>query len=83
MKKTAIALGMMIALSVTSASFAQQNSTMTKLGSTGMVGRESKSAFDRLNKKGAAEVAAIKPSSAKLSSADQALMMEVAKGGMM
>ena len=83
MKKTAMALGLVIALSATSVSFAQQNSTMPATGSTGMVGKESKSAFDRVNKKGAADVAAIKPSSAKLSSADQALMMEVAKGGMM
>ena len=70
MKKTAIALGLMITLSAANASFAQQNSTMTKSGSTGMVGKESKSEFDRLNKKGAAEVAAIKPSSAKLSNTD-------------
>lgn len=83
MKKTAMALGMMIALSATGISFAQQNSTMSGTGSTGMIGKESKSAFDRMNKKGAADVAAIQPTSAKLSSADQALMMEVAKGGMM
>lgn len=78
-----MALGLMIALSATSVSFAQQNSTMSGTGSTNMVGKESKSEFDRMNKKGAADVAAIQPSSAKLSSADQALMMEVAKGGMM
>ncbi|GAB3222167.1 DUF4142 domain-containing protein [Spirosoma arcticum] len=83
MKKVAMALGLFIALSATGISFAQQNSTMPATGSTGMVGKESKSEFDRLNKKGAAEVAAIIPTSAKLSSADQALMMEVAKGGMM
>ncbi len=83
MKKTAMALGLMIALSATSVSFAQQNSGTMSSGTTGMVGRESKASFDRANQKGAATVAAIKPSSAKLSSADQALMMEVAKGGMM
>lgn len=83
MKKVAMALGLVMALSASSVSFAQQNSTMPATGSTGMVGKESKSAFDRLNKKGAADVAAIQPTSAKLSSADQALMMEVAKGGMM
>lgn len=83
MKKVSMALGLMIALSATSVSFAQQNSTMSGTGSTNMVGKESKSEFDRMNKKGAADVAAIQPSSAKLSSADQALMMEVAKGGMM
>jgi len=83
MKKTVMSLGLVIALSATSISFAQQNSTMSDTGSTTMVGKESKTAFDRLNKKGAAMVAAITPTSAKLSSADQALMMEVAKGGMM
>lgn len=83
MKKTVMSLGLMIALSATSISFAQQNSTMSGSGSTTMVGKESKTAFDRMNKKGAETVAAIKPTSAKLSSADQALMMEVAKGGMM
>jgi len=83
MKKTVMVLGLMIALTATSISFAQQNSTMSGSGSTTMVGKESKMAFDRLNKKGAEMVAAIKPMSAKLSSADQALMMEVAKGGMM
>lgn len=83
MKKVSTALGLMITLSVTGVSFAQQNSTMSGTGTTRMVGKESKSEFDRMNKKGAADVAAIKPSSAKLSSADQALMMEVAKGGMM
>ncbi len=83
MKKVSMALGLIITLSATGVSFAQQNSTMSGSGTTNMVGKESKSEFDRMNKKGAADVAAIKPSSAKLSSADQALMMEVAKGGMM
>ncbi|WP_229320885.1 DUF4142 domain-containing protein [Larkinella knui] len=67
-------------------------STRMGSGSTGMgpresgsmmVGKESMEKFDRLNKKGAEAVAAIRPTSAKLSSADQALMLEVAKGGMM
>lgn len=78
-----MALGLTIALTATSVSFAQQNSGTMNAGTTGMVGKESKAAFDRANQKGAATVAAIKPTSAKLSSADQALMMEVAKGGMM
>jgi putative membrane protein len=82
MKKTSMALGIVLALAVANGSFAQQNSAMTNSGTTGMVGTESKAEFDRLNKKGAADVAAIRPSSAKLSSADQSLMMEVAKGGM-
>lgn len=83
MKKVSMAFGLVIALTAASASIAQQNSTMSRTATTNMVGKVSKSEFDRLNKKGAADVAAIKPSSTKLSSADQALMMEVAKGGMM
>ncbi len=83
MKNKAMALGLMITLAATGATFAQQTGTMTQSGSTGMVGKESKAEFDRQNQKGAAMVAAIKPTSAKLSSADQALMLEVAKGGMM
>ncbi|GAB3493643.1 hypothetical protein GCM10027341_09170 [Spirosoma knui] len=84
MKTNSIALGLLMALSVTGISVAQQNSTMSGSNSTNMmVGKESKSAFDRMNQKGAAAVSAIKPSSAKLSSADQDLMMQVAKGGMM
>lgn len=83
MKRKAIALGLMIALSATGVTFAQQNSSMSNSGTTMKVGRESKAEFDRMNQKGAAAVAAISPTSAKLSSADQALMMEVAKGGMM
>lgn len=83
MKLNGIALGLGFMLATTSVTFAQQNSTMSPSGSTNMVGKESKSAFDRANQKGAATVAAIKPTSAKLSDADQALMMEVAKGGMM
>lgn len=83
MKKGLIAFSFALALSATGVSVAQQNSGMTSTGTTTMVGKESKSAFDALNKKGAADVSAIKPTSAKLSSADQALMLEVAKGGMM
>ena len=65
-------------------SFAQQNSTMSNSSSTNMmIGREKKSVFDRMNQKGAEAVSAVKPTSAKLSSADQDLMMQVAKGGMM
>ena len=48
-----------------------------------MVGKESKSEFDSQNQKGAAAVAAVSATPAKLSSADQSLMMEVAKGGTM
>lgn len=70
-------------LGVVSISFAQQNSGTMSGGTANMVGKESKAEFDRANKKGAATVAAIKPTSAKLSDADQSLMMEVAKGGMM
>ncbi|GAB2561532.1 hypothetical protein GCM10027190_09040 [Spirosoma areae] len=76
-------LGLLVALVVAGTSVAQQNSGSMTAGTTTMVGRESKAEFDRMNKKGAATVAAIRPTSAKLSSVDQALMMEVANGGMM
>ncbi len=83
MKKNLIALGLMF-LTTAGVSLAQQNSAGTmNSNSTTMIGRESKAEFDRMNKKGAADVSAIRPTSAKLSSADQALMMDVAKGGMM
>lgn len=83
MKTKTMTLGLLMGLAVSGATFAQQNSGTMSAGSAMMVGRESKTAFDAMNKKGAATVAAIKPTSAKLSSADQALMMEVATGGMM
>ncbi|GAB3321451.1 hypothetical protein GCM10027299_15900 [Larkinella ripae] len=48
-----------------------------------MVGKETAAEFMNQNKQGAAAVGAVRPTSDKLSSADQALMMEVAKGGML
>jgi len=84
MKTNRIILGLAVVLAASGVSLAQQNSAGTmNAGTAGMVGRESKASFDQANQKGAATVAAIQPTSAKLSSADQALMMEVAKGGMM
>lgn len=79
MKKTLIALGLLLALSAGSVSFAQQS---TSAGSA-MLGSMSQQEFDRINKEGAAKVKAIKPTKDPLSSADQELMMQVAKGGMM
>ena len=85
MKTRSIAVAVLMALSVTGVSFAQQNSGAMSAGTTTAttIGKESASEFDSQNKKGAAAVAAVTPTSAKLSSADQNLMMEVAKGGMM
>ncbi|GAB4023345.1 DUF4142 domain-containing protein [Spirosoma koreense] len=83
MKTQSIALGLMLALLTTGATLAQQNSASMNSGTTNMVGKETKSEFDQQNQKGAAAVAAVSASPAKLSSADQSLMMEVAKGGMM
>lgn len=76
-------LGLMMALLTIGATFAQQNSGTMNSGTTNMVGKESKTEFDSQNQKGAAAVAAVSATPAKLSSADQSLMMEVAKGGMM
>lgn len=47
------------------------------------IGKISESEFERLNKEGAAAVAAVTPTKEPLSAADQKLMMEVAMGGMM
>jgi putative membrane protein len=83
MKTKSITLGLFMALMTTGAAMAQQNSASMNNGTTNMVGKESKSEFDSQNKQGAAAVSAVSATSAKLSSADQNLMMEVAKGGMM
>lgn len=47
------------------------------------IGNVSEAEFQRMNEQGAASVAAVQPTSAPLSAADQKLMMEVAMGGMM
>jgi putative membrane protein len=59
---------------------AQQKSSTKQAAS--MVGGMSKAEFDRINKEGAAKVAAIKASSTALSEADKELMLQVAMGGM-
>ncbi len=81
MKRTAIALGLLLALSAGSVSFAQEATSASAGSST--FGTMSQEEFDRINKEGAAKVQAIKPTSAPLSTADQELMLQVAKGGMM
>lgn len=48
-----------------------------------MIGKMSREEYDRINKQGAEAVAAVQPTSAPLSKADEKLMMEVAMGGMM
>jgi putative membrane protein len=73
---------MAIAITGTS-SFAQQTSVSTSAGAASMVGKESKAEFDSQNQKGAAAVGAVKVTPAKLSGADQKLLLAVAKGGMM
>ena len=83
MKIQSIALGFLLTLGITGASVAQQNSGTMSAGTTGKVGKESKSEFDSQNQKGAAAVGAVTANPAKLSDADQSLMMQVAKGGMM
>ncbi|SOD89998.1 DUF4142 domain-containing protein [Spirosoma fluviale] len=83
MNTKSMAMGLLMVLALTNASLAQQTNSTMSSGSTSKVGNESMSAFDSQNKKGAAAVAAVTPNSAKLSTADQDLMMQVAKGGMM
>lgn len=77
MKKTNIALALLMALSLTTPALAQQASTQTNVGNMSMEDLRQK------NQKGSEAVAAVKPTSTPLSDADKALMMEVAKGGMM
>ncbi len=83
MKTNSIALGLMMAVLTTGATFAQQNSGRMNAGTTNMVGKETKAEFDSQNQKGAAAVSAVPATPAKLSNADQNLMLEVAKGGTM
>ncbi|QHW01254.1 DUF4142 domain-containing protein [Spirosoma endbachense] len=83
MKNRSILLSFLMILFLTGASLAQQNSGTMNAGTTANVGKESKSEFDSQNQKGAAAVGAVSATGAKLSSADQRLMLEVAMGGMM
>lgn len=55
----------------------------TATGAPDHVGKLSLAEFKAANKKGAAAVKAVAPTSAPLSKADEALMMKVAEGGMM
>ncbi len=87
----------LIALSLTTVTYAQQTrDTRTNPGTntstSGSTGGSMNSTMgmsmnmeelDRMNKEGAAKVAAVTPTSAPLSRADQNLMKEVAMGGMM
>jgi putative membrane protein len=59
---------------------AQQASSSQQ--TTTMIGGMSKAEFERINKEGAAKVAAIKASSTTLSQADKELLLQVAMGGM-
>ncbi len=74
----------MTACLMTNLSFAQQGQQNREARSgSAMVGKMSKMEFDNQNKQGAAAVMAIAPAKTALSQADNALMMEVAMGGMM
>jgi putative membrane protein len=82
MKARALILSSMICLVAVGGSLAQQPNA-TSAGSATMVGKETAAEFENQNKQGAAAVSAISVTPDKLSSIDQALMVEVAKGGMM
>jgi len=81
MKKTAMTLGLLLTLFAGSVSSAQQ--TPSAGAGSATFGNMTQQEFDWMNKEGAAKVKAIKPTKDPLSSADQDLMMQVAKGGMM
>jgi putative membrane protein len=83
MKTKSMTAGLIMAMLTTGITLAQQNSRPMEASSTAMVGKETKSEFDSQNQKGAAAVSAVTATPAKLSSADQNLMLEVSKGGMM
>ncbi len=74
MKKHILALVAAIALPM---------SMFAQTGSGNKIGGMDRAEFDRINAEGAAKVAAVKPSSTPLSEGDKALMMKMAKGGMM
>ena len=78
MKTNFFTLSLLLAVCFTGSTLAQQTNASMSASKTNQVGKETKSEFDSQNQKGAAAVSA-----AKLSPADQSLMMEVAKGGMM
>ena len=73
-----VSAGLLAMLLTTEVAMAQSGRT-----DNNMMGRTSKMEFDRMNKEGASMVSSITPSSAKLSKMDEALMMQVAMGGMM
>lgn len=77
MKKTNTALTLMLAVTLAAPALAQQTSAQTNVGNLSMEDLRQK------NQKGSEAVAAVKATNAPLSDADKALMMEVAKGGMM
>jgi putative membrane protein len=75
MKNTLLSFGLLLALGTSALAQGRMD--------TNMMGRMSKTTFDQKNKEGASMVAAITPTSTKLSKTDETLMMQVAKGGMM
>ena len=76
MKKVLVSVSLMAALFTMGTVQAQSRMD------NNMVGKMTKADFERKNKEGAATVAAIMPNSKKLSAADEAMMKEVAMGGM-
>lgn len=77
MKKVLVSLSLVAVLLTTGATQAQSRMY------NNMVGKMSKVDFERKNKEGAAVVASSAADSKKLSAADEAMMKEVAMGGMM
>lgn len=75
MKSKHVLLSGILTLAVATGSLAQQQSAT--------IGKEPVTNFQRQNKQGAQAVGAVKPTGQKLSTTDQALMLEVAQGGMM
>lgn len=79
----ALTLGAAIFMGMGSTASMQDVRMMNASADAAVIGNMSRAEFDRINQQGAAQVAAIQPTSAPLSKDDQKLMMEVAMGGMM
>ncbi|GAA4398133.1 hypothetical protein GCM10023187_08410 [Nibrella viscosa] len=84
MKKASMVVGLMLLLVTAGVSVAQQiNTRNSRNSATTTIGVMSREEFRRLNERGAAQIASVNPTRARLSQADQDLMMQVAIGSMM
>jgi putative membrane protein len=79
----ALTAGTAMFMGATSLASMQTARVVAMRSDAAVIGKMSREEYDRINKQGAEAVAAVQPTSAPLSKADEKLMMEVAMGGMM